>query len=329
VPFKAEPTTTAGKTDLTDRTTTSSTGPTTDLTDRTTTFSSGHTTDLTDRTKTSSTGPTTDLKPYSSSSEPATSAISESTTSKPTGPTAAEIPHNPNNAAAGGGPNPLENTKGTGVTGSSAQKYTPSGGDVVPSNASSNPGVAPSSGAAPGGQKQQGADRPLDTPSSSAKEDDTEAILKTRDPNDHSGEPMHMHTGKEKDTFEARRESKAGNPGGVEHGKEQGTGEEWVKTSGLHADGGDFDATKPGAGREADRESKWKQTAVSLGRTLSKADGVAGILEQKGIHRDAKGAMDKHDAATTSTGSEHTDKEGKVSKMEKIKEKLHIGSKDK
>lgn len=36
---------------------------------------------------------------------------------------------------------------------------------------------------------------------------------------------------------------------------EQGTGEQYVKTSGLAADGGDFDATKPGAGREADRET--------------------------------------------------------------------------
>lgn len=33
-----------------------------------------------------------------------------------------------------------------------------------------------------------------------------------------------------------------------------GEGMLWVKSSGLQADGGDFDATKPGAGREADRE---------------------------------------------------------------------------
>lgn len=35
----------------------------------------------------------------------------------------------------------------------------------------------------------------------------------------------------------------------------KGTGEQYVKTSGLQADGGDFDATKPGAGKEADRKS--------------------------------------------------------------------------
>jgi len=251
--------------------------------------------------KTDTSNPTANLP----SSEPKTSAMSAPTSS--TGPTAAEIPSNPNNAAAGGGPKPLENTEGTGVTGSSAQKFAPSGGDVVPSSASDNPGVAPSSGAAPGGQKQQGADRPQDTPSNPAavKEDDTEAIMAKRDPNDHSGEPMHMHGGDEKvpTTQEERRESKVGMPGGQVHGKEHGTGEEWVKTSGMHADGGDFDATKPGAGREADR-----------------------LLEEKGIHRDPKGAMDKPDAA--GTGSENTS-EGKVSKMDKIKEKLHIGSKDK
>lgn len=36
--------------------------------------------------------------------------------------------------------------------------------------------------------------------------------------------------------------------------QEKGTGEKLVKTSGLAADGGNFDATKPGAGKEADRK---------------------------------------------------------------------------
>jgi hypothetical protein len=34
----------------------------------------------------------------------------------------------------------------------------------------------------------------------------------------------------------------------------EGTGEHWVKSSGTKADGGDFDASAPGAGMEADRE---------------------------------------------------------------------------
>lgn len=33
----------------------------------------------------------------------------------------------------------------------------------------------------------------------------------------------------------------------------EGTGEKYVKSTGLKADGGDFDAANPGAGREADR----------------------------------------------------------------------------
>ncbi len=45
--------------------------------------------------------------------------------------------------------------------------------------------------------------------------------------------------------------------GSASHGakdeKSAGTGERYVKSSGVAADGGDFDAAKPGAGREADR----------------------------------------------------------------------------
>lgn len=49
-----------------------------------------------------------------------------------------------------------------------------------------------------------------------------------------------------------------GEPGGEgmrrTSGVGEGTGEQWVKSSGMKADGGDFDASAPGAGREADRE---------------------------------------------------------------------------
>jgi hypothetical protein len=47
-----------------------------------------------------------------------------------------------------------------------------------------------------------------------------------------------------------------GIPGADELPKEskgEGTGEKYIKSSGLKADGGDFDAANPGAGREADR----------------------------------------------------------------------------
>jgi len=73
---------------------------------------------------------------------------------------------------------------------------------------------------------------------------------KQSDPDDHSGEPMKMHD----PTQQSERQGSVGQEGGGEHGKEKGTGEVWEKTTGLAAEGGDFDATRPGAGKEANRE---------------------------------------------------------------------------
>jgi hypothetical protein len=44
----------------------------------------------------------------------------------------------------------------------------------------------------------------------------------------------------------------------------EGTGEQYVKSSGLQADGGDFDATKPGAGREADSKFQPHPTCLDV-----------------------------------------------------------------
>jgi hypothetical protein len=189
---------------------------------------------------------------------------------------------------------------------------------VIPIERSENIGVAPSSGGL-AESKLQGADRSTDAPTGeqlgAVRESKNEAEnLLHRDPNDRSGEPMKMHGGSD---FDQRRESKAGNPGGQEHGKEaKGSGEQWVKTSGVAADGGDFDATKPGAGREADRRSTMMEKVTHI---LNEADGVAGLLEQKGIHRSDVGKSDtSHEVGSSETAE-------KPSKMEKLKEKLHIG----
>lgn len=74
----------------------------------------------------------------------------------------------------------------------------------------------------------------------------------------------------------------------------KGTGEQVVRASGLHADGGDFDATKPGAGREADR-----------------------LMEEKGMHNpnNTNSAGDGGSSSPTSSG--------KKSFGQKIKDKLH------
>ena len=91
--------------------------------------------------------------------------------------------------------------------------------------------VEPSAGAqpSPGAQpthKQQGADKPLKEPSG-----------------DHSSVAA-SNTG---DSKPLGSDMKLGHEG---HG--EGTGEKYVRSTGLAADGGDFDATRPGAGREAE-----------------------------------------------------------------------------
>lgn len=101
--------------------------------------------------------------------------------------------------------------------------------------------------------------------------------------------------------------SSSGNDSGLpaDQSEEKGTGELYVKSSGLKADGGDFDATKPGAGREADR-----------------------LMEQKGISPTGSGGKDKDsgsggagaDQKSSSSGGQEKEKHSLV---DKIKEKLH------
>ncbi|EFX05659.1 hypothetical protein CMQ_3728 [Grosmannia clavigera kw1407] len=86
-------------------------------------------------------------------------------------------------------------------------------------------------------------------------------------------------------------------PGGpndpsVPDSQEKGTGEKYVRSSGLQADGGDFDAANPGAGREAER-----------------------LLEEKGLHLgpDKKG--------DTPAGAAETNKESKGGLAQKLKGK--------
>lgn len=84
--------------------------------------------------------------------------------------------------------------------------------------------------------------------------------------------------------------------------KGEGTGEKYIKSSGLKADGGDFDATKPGAGREADR-----------------------LMDQKGMDHtpgDIPGDIKPENERESSGGDSPATKE-KKSLGTRIKEKLH------
>jgi hypothetical protein len=98
--------------------------------------------------------------------------------------------------------------------------------------AGSGPGAAvePSVGAHPGHAqqqtpKQQGADRPLEEPSNTSS---------TSTSKKDTGAPEPLGSG-------AQHEEQS-----------QGTGEKYEKSTGVAAEGGDFDASRPGAGREAE-----------------------------------------------------------------------------
>lgn len=154
-------------------------------------------------------------------------------------------------------------------------------------------GADPSSGTSPH-QKQQGAPRPMDEPPTSTGHKVglgefghrksiplVEGHPESNGPKTHpSGEKL---------------------PSGP--GTGEGTGTQYVKSSGVVADGGDFDAAAPGAGREADR-----------------------LLDQQGVHHGAD-VKDKTHSTTPGKPSLGTDTAGssshKPSIGERIKEKLH------
>ncbi|MCJ1252074.1 hypothetical protein MMC30_009312 [Trapelia coarctata] len=255
-----------------------------------------------------------------------------------TGPKSSDpLPSTTRSAQQGGEVHPHHTTDKTGVTDlhktdANSEAVHPS--SVVPPSSSDEPnvggvshvkgsitglgGVEPSVGAQPDsaadvGQKQQGADRPVEEPSGEQlgaikkkKEkhegvqagsdptdptgDDGASAPPPKDPNDHSGEPL----GTVDHGAEGQGEKKKNEQEGPS--EEKGTGEKWVKTSGVAADGGDFDATKPGAGKEAER-----------------------LLEEKGIKRTLPGESKEGD-------SDPFEMAGKRGLGTKLKEKLHIGS---
>ena len=89
------------------------------------------------------------------------------------------------------------------------------------------------------GVKNEGADDPLDEPSKT--ENVTEGSAGKNKANEAVG-----NSGGGDVSAPKPKEEKNDTPG---------TGEKWEKTTGVAAEGGNFDATKPGAGREADRKS--------------------------------------------------------------------------
>lgn len=106
-----------------------------------------------------------------------------------------------------------------------------------------------------------------------------------------------------------------------------------MKSSGLAADGGDFDATKPGAGREADRKFFFffcpDYTSAHVNPALANI-GI-GLLEEKGMTTQSAAAAasgkktdeDKEDKADKTSPDSPDSKKEKASLKDKIKAKLH------
>jgi len=227
----------------------------------------------------------------SADSEPTTTATSSATTDAP------------GNTSSTGPIRPEHETDKTGVTSAHQPSSAVSSDKPTSSNDNSGPGAAPSVGADPasGAQtdtKQQGADRPHEEPDHGENQaiKETKAEAEEAQNVDISGPGPQSLEEKAKNGGVAGASSSGGDDDGPQkesHG--EGTGEQYVKSSGMNADGGDFDASNPGAGREADR-----------------------LLETKGIHHTQPGEGPPQGADDTAT-----EKSGKPSLGEKIKAKLH------
>jgi hypothetical protein len=142
--------------------------------------------------------------------------------------------HNPENAFATDGPSNSSNTSGTGVMPSVDADPTSCAQDI---------------------QKQQGADRPCENPSGgegdvirdSKQEAENAQKVDTSSPDSRTFAEAHGDSG--------NKALESADDGLQKSSLDNGTGENYIKSKGTKADGGDFDAAKPGAGREANRKN--------------------------------------------------------------------------
>jgi hypothetical protein len=208
----------------------------------------------------------------------------------------------PGNTAQTGPIRPEHEQDKTGVT----SAHQPSSGFAsdkpTSSNATADSGPEPSVGADPASgaqptQKQQGADRPHEEPTGGEKE----AIKATKEEAEEAANVDTSGAGPiplEQKAKEGGVGTDDGEDGPQKESHGSGTGEQYVKSSGMKADGGDFDAANPGAGKEADR-----------------------LLEQKGVHKSDAPVKDADEGSSSTKETE--EKSGKPGLKEKIKAKLH------
>jgi hypothetical protein len=174
-------------------------------------------------------------------------------------------PDAPGNTPATEPIRPEQDTDKTGVTSAHNPTSATSSDKPTSSNDNSGPGAAsvsadPSS-APQDTQKQQGADRPSDEPSSEehdrikeTKEAEEAAAADTSGPGPRSLEEKARDGGVGGANGAGGGDKVEEEDGPQKESQGEGTGEKYVKSSGMVADGGDFDAANPGAGKEADRK---------------------------------------------------------------------------
>lgn len=209
-------------------------------------------------------------------------------------------------------------TDKTGVTSAHNPTSATSSDPPSSSNDTSNAGPTPSVGADPPSApqettKHQGAGKPTDAPAEGSDEHNRIAETKKEaeeaakvDTSGPGPKPLN-EVKKDGATTGATGGDDEDGPQKESHG--EGTGEKYVKSTGLKADGGDFDASRPGAAKEADR-----------------------LLEEKGVHRTEAPSKPKPAAESSTTDSkDSSESAGKTSKLsslkEKIKDKLHKNDK--
>jgi hypothetical protein len=189
--------------------------------------------------------------------EPTASTTEPASTSTSTGPDSSSRTAAPDTGRtpATGPIRPEHDTDKTGVTSAHNPTSATSTDKPTSSNGTkASVGAAPESGSAPK-QKQQGADRPHEEPSSgendrikeTKKEAEDAANVETSGPG-----PVLLEE-KVKAGGGSASAGRDGDDGPQKESHGEGTGEQYVKSSGMEAEGGDFDASKPSAGREADR----------------------------------------------------------------------------
>ncbi|KAI1824828.1 hypothetical protein F4861DRAFT_538663 [Xylaria intraflava] len=129
------------------------------------------------------------------------------------------------------------------------------------------------------------------------------------------------HSGRAQDISAAPGGAKSGDEegeakgGGGDQQESKGTGEKYVKSSGVQADGGDFDAAKPGAGREAERKPSVPiYTTFNYTVPFINTIFLKGIMEEKGLRGNADPG-DEGKAGGSPSGKKHIG--------QKIKDKLH------